>query len=207
MALVKHNNNSISDLTSAGQLAQGKMTLISSQTASGSASIEFTSGIDSTYPIYRFEFINIHPSSTSRIDFHFNGSTDSGSNYNVTKTTTVFRAYHFENDSGTTLDYDTGNDLAQSTSYQEFYNSANYDNDGNGCGHMYLYNPSSTTFVKHFMTCFNNDGRTSGGAIYSLNEYVAGYFNTTNSIDAMDFKFASGNIDSGTIKLYGIKGD
>jgi hypothetical protein len=118
MALVKYNNNSISDLTSAGQLAQGKMTLISEQTASGSASISFTSGIDSTYPIYKFEFINIHPATNENVSFTFNMSIDAGSNYNVTKTTTMFRALNAENDSTASLSYDTNRDLAQSTAFQ-----------------------------------------------------------------------------------------
>jgi hypothetical protein len=101
--LVKHNNNSISSITTPGQIAQGKMTLISSQTASGSASISFTSGIDSTYPIYKFEFINIHPSADGN---NFNvASTDGGTDYNVTKTTTVFHAKHNEDDSDSALQY------------------------------------------------------------------------------------------------------
>ena len=199
--LVKHNNNSISELTTAGQLAQGKMTLISSQTASGSASIEFTSGIDSTYPIYRFEFINIHPSSTSRIDFHFNGSTDSGSNYNVTKTTTVFRAYHFENDSSTFFGYDTSRDLAQSTANQKFTASGGIGNDSDHSisGSLTIFNPSSTTFVKHFLARSNYTNH----ADVSIDCYLGGYGNTTSSINAFKFLMSSGNFD-GTIKLYGI---
>ena len=199
--LVKHNNNSISNITSAGQLAQGKMTLISSQTASGSASIEFTSGIDSTYPIYRFEFINIHPSTGSA--FTFQGSTNTGSSYGVTITSTSFRAYHYENDSGTALEYRTGNDLAQSTSFQKLSDNVQADNDTGLSGYGFIYNPSSSTFVKHFMFNVSLVNTTD----IMLNPYTAGYFNTTSSIDAIQFKMASGNIDSGTIKLYGIKGD
>lgn len=199
MALVKHNNNSISDITSAGQLAQGKMTLISSQTASGSASIEFTSGIDSTYPIYRFEFINIHPQNNN-VDFEFNFSTDGGSNYNVTKTTTLFKPYHDEAGTTTTLSYDTGRDIAQGTGYQDIATNFGNDNDQNLAGTLEIFNPSSTTFVKHFIcrTQFTHH------ADFTVEHYVAGYGNTTSSINAIRFQMSSGNIDAGTIKLYGI---
>jgi hypothetical protein len=200
--LVKHNNNSISDLTSAGQLAQGKMTLISSQTASGSASIEFTSGIDSTYPIYRFEFINCNPANDS-VAFQFNLSTDSGSTYAVTKTTTTFRAYHSEGGVGGVLQYLTGQDLAQSTSFQNISDSDIGNGSDESCsGSLEIYNPSSTTFVKHFLATTN----TYQSANYSMNNFTAGYGNTTSSIDAIKFQMSSGNFD-GTIKLYGIKGD
>jgi hypothetical protein len=116
MALVKHNNNSISSITTPGQIAQGKMTLISSQTASGSASISFTSGIDSTYPIYKFELIELHPASRTQLTFNF--SSDSGSNYNVTKTTTLFYAIHTEDNITAGLSYDNTKDLAQGTGFQ-----------------------------------------------------------------------------------------
>jgi len=202
MALVKYNNNSIANLTSPGQLAQGKMTLISSQTASGSASIEFTSGIDSTYPIYKFEFINIH-GSVGTTSFNFNLSTDNGSNYNVTKTSTLFRTFHDESDSSANLTYDSARDLAQSTSN----NILNWDigiaNDENLCGEMFLFNPSSTTFVKHYIACISSNHEAPA----ELQAFVSGYGNTTSAIDAIKFVMSSGNIDSGTIKLYGIKGD
>ena len=198
--LVKHNNNSISELTTAGQLAQGKMTLISSQTASGSASIEFTSGIDSSYPIYRFEFINCNPA-TNDVNFEFNMSTDGGSNYNVTKTTTLFSAFHYENDSSTFLGYDTSRDLAQSTANQKFTASGGIGNDSDHCisGSLTIFNPSSTTFVKHFLARSNYTNH----ADVSIDCYLGGYGNTTSSINAFKFLMSSGNFD-GTIKLYGI---
>jgi len=202
MALVKHNNNSISDITSAGQLAQGKMTLISSQTASGTSSISFTSGIDSTYPIYRFEFINCNPSSDG-INFTFNLSTDGGSNYNVTKTSTFFETYHDEANTATSLNYKTSTDLAQSTAYQPLSAPQGNGADEGLSGYLHLFNPSSTTFVKHFIARISS----YNSANYAGEQNIAGYGNTTSSINAVDFKFASGNIDSGTIKLYGIKGD
>jgi len=200
--LVKHNNNSISDITTPGSLAQGKMTLISEQTASGSASISFTSGIDSTYPIYQFEFINMHPQ-TNDIHFSINFSTDGGSNYNVTKTTTYFRARHTENDTTAELGYSTGFDVAQSTGEAYIFDSVANDNDGSWSGELYLYNPSSTTFVKHYIS------RIQGMSSSPLSNdvYSAGYGNTTSAINGVRFQMSSGNIDSGTIKLYGIKGD
>jgi len=204
--LVKHNNNSISALTSAGQLAQGKLTLIKEQTASSSSSISFVHGsggvvLDSTYPIYIFKFFNIHPSADDKT-FQFNMSADSGSNYNVTKTTTVFKANHDEGDSATNLTYDSGEDLAQGTGFQTLGNGVGGDNDQSLSGTLHLFKPSDTNFVKHFIStiqyyAFNN---------YTNNFYVAGYGNTTSAVDAVQFKFNSGNIDSGTIKLYGIKG-
>ena len=204
--LVKHNTNSISAITSGGQLAQGKMTLIKEQTASSSASISFVDGsggvvLDSTYPIYIFKFFNIHPSADDKT-FQFNMSADSGSNYNVTKTTTVFKANHDEGDSATNLTYDSGEDLAQGTGFQTLGNGVGGDNDQSLSGTLHLFKPSDTNFVKHFIStiqyyAFNN---------YTNNFYVAGYGNTTSAVDAVQFKFNSGNIDSGTIKLYGIKG-
>ncbi|MDA7677530.1 hypothetical protein N8561_01430 [bacterium] len=200
--LVKHNNNSISSITTPGSLAQGKMTLISEQTASGSASISFTSGIDSTYPIYRFEFINIHPA-TDNAEFEFNFSTDGGSNYNVTKTSTHFQAYHLEDGSSAGILYQTSHHLAQSTAFQTLSNDVGNANDESTSGTLTIYNPSSTTFVKHFIGTLNN---TQGGN-YQTNYFVAGYGNTTSAVNALKFQFNEGNIDDGTIKLYGIKGD
>ena len=199
--LVKHNNNSISAITTPGSLAQGKMTLIKEQTASSSSSISFVDGssdvvFDSTYPIYVFKFFNIHPASTAY--FQFNLSSDGGSNYNVTKTTTLFHAYHDEADSSTSLGYNTGQDLAQSTSSQ-YLNEVTTSNDDSGSGSLILFNVSSTTFVKHFIA--DNNGVYSG---YSNRRLVAGYCNVTAAIDAVQFKFNSGNIDSGVIKLYGV---
>ena len=180
----------------------GSMVLLSEQTASASASISFTSGIDSTYPIYKFEFINLHPS-VQNAKPQFNFSTDGGSNYNVTKTTTAFRAYHFEGDLDAVLQYLTGEDLAQSTAYQNLTYVGN-DNDMSANGSLKLFSPSSTTFVKHFLTTVNTYG-DGGGQDLSENWFTAGYLNTTSAINAIRFQMSSGNIDAGTIKLYGIK--
>jgi hypothetical protein len=200
MALVKHNNNSISAVTSMESLSTGSMTFISEQTASSSASISFTSGIDSTYPIYKFEFINMHPASDD-ISFQFQGSTNSGSSYGVTITSTMFRATQGEDGSSTALSYLTGGDLAQSTSYQLLAGSIGSDNDQSVSGNLFIFNPSSTTFVKHFMGNMQSIAHSNR----SNNQYLTGYFNSTSALDAFNFKFSSGNIGSGTIKLYGIK--
>ena len=202
MSLVKHNNNSISAVTSMASLSTGSMTLISEQTASSSASIEFTSGIDSTYPIYKFEFFNIHPA--TRSNFTFNMSNDSGSNYNVTKTTTDILAYHKEDGGFSFLQYG-GNDLAQGTGEVIISDLVNTNNDDNTSGNIFLFNPSSTIFVKHFMGRSSTTRLNNGGEIYMFDAHIAGYGNTTSAIDGIRFKFSSGNIDSGTIKLYGIK--
>jgi hypothetical protein len=198
MALVKHNNNSISNLTSVN-LPQGKMTLISEQTASGSASISFTSGIDSTYPIYKFELINIHPSADAN-NTHMSASTDGGSSYGVTATTTQFQAKHNEADNDSALQYSTAGDLAQSTNPVDIGRSLGSGNDECGVATIFIFNPSSTTFVKHFIST-NNEYHSSD---LTLQNFTAGYFNTTSAIDGIQFSMSSGNIDAGTIKLYGI---
>jgi hypothetical protein len=197
--LVKHNNNSISAVTSVG-LTQGKMTLLQTQTASSSASISFTSNIDSTYPIYLFKFINVHPSDDNK-EFQVNFR-DGGSSYDATKTTTYFRAYHDESDSATSLAYSSGNDLANSTGNQYLTEGQGNGSDESFCGEMLLFEPSSTTFVKHFMSRLQSYNQAN----ISYESYVAGYCNVTSAIDGVQFSFITGNIDSGTIKLYGIKG-
>ena len=207
MALVKYNNNSLSSVTSAASFPAGAMTHIKTLTASSSSTLSFVDGsssvvLDNTYPIYLFKFFNIHPSSAGT-NFRVNFSADTGSNYNVTKTTTVFKAEHFENDSSTGLGYESSQDLSQSTSAQMFMILDNA-NDSGGSGELYLFNPSSTTFVKHFIA--NGTGFVvDGGNPKQFTMYVAGYGNTTSAIDAVQFSMATGNIDAGTIKLYGIK--
>ena len=200
MALVKYNNNSISAITAASSLPTGAMTLISTQTASSSATISFTSGIDSTYPIYVFKMINVHPSSEQKFYVNFR---DGGTNYDATKTTTQFRAYHFESGSGAGLGYQDSLDLAQSTSDQMIGQEIATDNDASGFGELWLFSPSSTTYVKHFMAHFSHHYTNSAPGC--IDNWTAGYINTTTAIDGGQFKFASGNCDSGTFKLYGIK--
>ncbi|NBP57796.1 hypothetical protein EBU71_14920 [bacterium] len=201
MALKYATNNALSNTTALpSAVPTDNLILISTQTASNSANISFTTGLNGTYDMYEFKFINIQPS-TNDATFQFNGSTDSGSNYNVTKTTTFFHAYHDEADTATSLGYDTSSDLAQSTGYQTIHQGVGNSGSKNSGGSMQLFNPSSTTYVKHFI--LNTNRQSSGG--YSVNSYVAGYFNTTSAVNAINFKFDSGNISSGTIKLYGVK--
>ena len=200
MALVKYNNNSISAVTALDSIASGSMVLLTTNTiSSGVSSSSFTSNIDSTYDTYVFKFINIHPA-TDNVRFEMNMSADSGSNYNVAKTTTFFQTWHNEADSETTLQYATTSDLAQGTGTQRFNNSLGNDSDQSISGTLHLFNPSSTTFVKHFISTFNQVYYTD----YSMNMFVAGYGNTTSAIDAIQFSMSSGNIDSGVIKMYGL---
>ena len=194
-------NNSIANVTAYNaSIATGNMVLLSTQTASNSASISFTTGISSTYKEYQFWFIDVH-ARTDSTTFHFNMSTDSGSNYNVTKTTTFFIAYHKEDDSDLGLIYSGSNDLAQSTGFQNLSEVGNMssDADHNFVGSLSLFNPSSTVYVKHFIAN-NNYNHPSD---YQQNTYVAGYGNTTSAVNAVQFKMASGNMD-GTILMYGI---
>ena len=199
------NNNSMSAITSLPSgVGGGSLVLISTQTASSSSTIDFTSGIDSTYKEYIFKFINIHPA-TAETWFRFNLSIDGGSNYNVTKTSSAFVAYHDEADStyGKALTYHVHTDLAQSTSNQSLGYFTGTDNDASLCGTMHLFDPSNTTFVKHFIARTTNLNQDSGSS-YAFEFNYAGYGNTTSAIDAVIFQMDSGNIDSGTIKLYGV---
>jgi hypothetical protein len=193
-------NNSIANVTAYNAaIATGNMVLISSQTASNSASISFTTGIDSTYKEYQFWFVDIH----ARVDdnnFNFNLSTDSGTNYNVTKTTTLFWAYHNEAGTDTSLSYESSGDLAQSTDYCTLGRLTGNGADESCAGSMSLFNPSSTTYVKHFISNFSNYNRND----YNNNIFIAGYGNTTSAVNAVRFQMSSGNFD-GTILLYGIK--
>ena len=205
MSIVKLNNNGVKNATAFGSITtSGAMTFIKKLTASSSATLSFVDGtsdvvLDNTYKEYMFTFNNMHPASDA-VNFVFNGSIDSGSNYNVTKTTSFFNAYHFENDSSNALTYNASQDLAQSTDFQILEDSVGNDNDQSCVGYLHLFNPSSTTFVKNFIS--RNNRSFSGN--YTSENHVAGYFNTTSAIDAVQFKFSSGNIDAGDICLYGI---
>mgnify|MGYP003135857402 CR=1 FL=1 len=204
MALVKYNNNSLSSVTSAASFPAGAMTLIKTLTASSSATVSFINGssdvvLDSTYPIYKFVYINLHPASDN-VRLGINMTTD-GTNFNVAKTTSFFNSAHFENDSGTELGYQTSQDLSQGTGTASFSAAVGNGNDESVSGDLYLFNPSSTTFVKHFMS--RNNGYESRNI--SQDHFTAGYCNTTSAITGVSFQAFSGNLDSGTIKLYGIK--
>ena len=169
-------------------------------TASSSSTLSFTSSIDSTYNIYKFRYVSMHPSDNNS-SFQFQCSTDGGSNYNTTVTSTYFQAFHFEDgSSGQGVEYAAAKDLAQSTSFQNLFTGQGNDNDQTGTGELFLFDPSSTTFVKHFLS--NNN--SSDASDITINQIPAGYFNTTSAINAIQFKFSAGTIDSGTIEMYGI---
>ena len=202
-ALVKYNNQSISEITEIATSAKGDMVLIKTETASSDSTIEFVNGsddvvLDSTYPTYLFRYMSVHPSGDgAELQVGFR---DGGSAYDATKTTSFFQAQHTEADA-TQFTYETDFDVIQGTGFQYLNRNTGNDNDQATSGDLWLFNPSSTTFVKHFL------GRSN--TIMSTNKsedgYVAGYCNTTSAIDGVQFKFASGNIDAGTFKLYGIK--
>ena len=188
-----------------GYTKAGNLVFIKKLTASSSSTLSFVDGtsdvvLDGTYDEYLFVFNNIHPA-TDNTHITFNLSIDSGSNYNVTKTTSNFAAYANEGDSNTSLGYESGHDLAQSTGVQNLLNEIGNDNDQATSGYLYLFNPSSTTYVKHFLASLN----TSTDDNKSRNSFVTGYFNTTSAVDAIQFKNASNDIDAGKIKLYGLK--
>ena len=202
MAILTANNQSLTEITSLpSAVSTGSLVLLETQTASSSATLSFTSNIDSTYDEYVFKFINIHPA-TDMEYFQFNMSIDSGSNYNVTKTTTAFGAYHDEANTSAALSYWTAADLAQATGFQtlSYSDRLGADNDQAISGYLHLFSPASTVFVKHFISRISN----SGGSNYASDEFVAGYANTTSAVDAIQFKISSGNIDAGVIKLYGV---
>ena len=178
----------------------GGLNLLTTNTiTSGVSSSSFTSGIDSTYRTYMFKYINLH-SASNNVQPQINFSIDGGSNYNVTKTTTSFFVNHTEAGGGAALGYSTTEDLAQSTAYQNLGENFKNDNDSSGCFTMFLFSPSSTTFIKHFIIEANHMATNPG----SQQAYVGGYCNTTSAVNAVDFKMSSGNIDSGIIKMYGI---
>ena len=204
MSIVTYNNRSIANI-SAVPGAATSLTHIKTLTASSSSTLSFVDGsddvvLDSTYPIYLFKCISIHPSANGG-NPSFQASTNSGSSYGVTVTTTAFESYHDEADSTTALAYSTSQDKAQSTDFQRLTAGVGSDNDQSASGTLMLFNPSSTTFVKHFISDFHE----AYHADYATHSLYAGYFNTTSAIDAIQFKMHSGNMDAGTIKLYGLK--
>ena len=194
------NNTSINNVTDfAGVPAGGSLKLLSTQNASGTSSISFTSNIDSTYDSYLFKFINIHPSANAR--FQFQASTNGGVGYGVAMTTNAHWAASNEAGSDANLFYRTSEDLTNSTSDQyltiEVGDFSGADESYSGT--MQIFNPASTTFSKNFMiTGLHN------GSSYALNSFIGGYFDTTEAIDALIFRMSTGNIDDGTIKMYGV---
>ena len=188
----------------------GAWNFIKKLTASASADLSFVDGtddvvLDSTYKEYVFTFVNIHPASESHLTVNFR---DGGSAYDATKTTTFFHPYHSEADDDSALEYATNSDLAQGTGAQRLFQGAmDHDNDSCVSGELHLFNPSSTTFVKHFIATTQGvlDVPAAGDNPYSRCGFMAGYCNVTAAIDGVQFAMESGNIDAGTFKMYGIK--
>lgn len=194
MALTKLNNKSVANVTSI-PVALGDMVLVSSATASSSASIEFTLG---NYKEYQFYFVDIHPQVDNQ-KFQV-GFRDGDTNYDAIKTSTVFQSLHNEGDTEAVLQYEGGLDLAQSTGAQALTSGIGSDADQSGCGYLHLFNPSSTTYVKQYIArC-----QVYNYSNYSIEHYTAGYINTTTAIDSIQFSMTSGNIDAGTILMYGL---
>ncbi len=204
MSIVTLNDRGVRSVTTFGSLDTGSMIFIKKLTASSSSTLSFVNGssnvvLDSTYKEYVFTFNNIHPSNDN-VDFYVNASVDGGSNYNVTKTTTFIRAGHDEAGSGAATEYRASEDVAQGTGVQIILQQMGNDNDQCGSGTLHLFNPSSTTFVKHFIS--RVDGMAHNDQI--LSDFIAGYFNTTSAINAIQFSIEAGTIESGDICLYGI---
>ena len=205
MSIVTLNNRALRSATAVGTTTGlGAMVFIKKLTASSSATLSFVDGsssvvLDDTYKEYLFTFNNMHPA-TDGTNLRFQASTDGGSNYNTTMTTTTFRAFHDEGDSQAVLQY-TNLDQAQGTDFQRLtYGQIGADNDQCASGYINLFNPSSTTFVKHYMSVSSELTASN----LAQNGFGAGYFNTTSAINAIQFKMSSGNIDAGDICLYGI---
>jgi len=203
MSIVTYNNRSIANISAVPGAAKS-LTHIKTLTASSSATITFLNGssdvvLDSTYPIYLFKWINAHPATDdTRVSFQVDTGTNT--NYNQTITSTVFRAYQNEGDTGSGLGYRTAIDQAQGTAFQAISESLGNGNDESASGELFIYSPASTTFVKHFMAKMQNYSNDSE----SINTFVGGYVNTTTALTRVQFKMASGNIDAGDICLYGL---
>jgi len=205
MSIIKLNNKAVSNATAFGSITSlGSMTFIKKLTASSSATLSFVDGsdgvvLDDTYKEYVFTFNNIHPA-TDNVYFEFQGNAVGESGYNETITSSSFYAQNREDDSATAFEYRTGEDQAQGTAFQRLCEGLGNDNDQSLSGYLHLFNPSSTTFVKHFITQTNQVRYND--RLYNF--HIAGYFNTTSAIDEIQFKMSSGNIDAGDICLYGI---
>jgi len=203
MSIVTLNDRGVRSVTTFGSVSGGSMVFIKKLTASSSSTLSFVNGtsdvvLDSTYKEYLFTFNNIHPVDNS-VQFLVNFR-DGGTDYDATKTTTFFNAEHAEAGSTTGVSYITAQDLAQGTGFQPLTVDTGNRSDESVSGYLHFFNPSSTTFVKHFIARTNNYVSNN----YSEDSFIAGYCNTTTAIDGVQFKFASGNIDSGDICLYGI---
>ena len=203
--VVAQNINRQSGLIKAAEAGGGAWTFIKKLTASADSTLSFVDGsadvvFDGTYKEYIFYFVNMHHA-TINTYFSFNVSIDGGSNYNVAKTTTHFRGYHYESGASSALQYSTGDDLAAGTGVQHIGQDIGNNNDDSTSGFIHFFNPSDTTFVKHFIARTSNCVSTPT----TQDAFTAGYINTTSAVDAVQFSSSSGNLDSGDIFLHGLK--
>jgi len=206
MAVVSGGTTLIDNGTLDSAVPTGKLTLIKTLTASSSSTLSFVNGsssvvFNSTYDSYVFKFINIHPANNTAY-LTFQGSTNTGSSYGIAIVSTAFYSRHSESGSGAELDYNGSADLAQSTDFQRISQGVGNGNDESCSGTLQIFAPADTTFIKHFIARMP----TYQSSNYIYDQYTEGYINTTSSIDAIQFKFSSGNIDAGTIKMYGVGG-
>ena len=199
MGLISNGTTLLDAGATSSGVFSGTMVLLSSQTLSNAATVSFTSGIDSTYKEYVFKFIDVHPV-TDQKNLSFQVDTGTNTNYNQTITSAFYWAYHNEADTTATLEYYTGGDQNQGNAFQVITEATGNVADECSSGTLHLYDPASSTFLKHFMATT----QTAEGSGHSTQSYVAGYINTTTAITRVQFKFNSGNIDSGIIKMYGI---
>ena len=199
MAIKTANNQSMTAITALPSGVSAKsMILISTTTASSSATVDITSGIDDTYKEYIIKFYDVHPA-TDSTKFTCQFDTGTNTNYNQSITSSYFRAAQDES-ATTDFGYKTAEDQANGTSFQTLCGTIGNANDESCSGILIIYDPSNTTFVKHFYSRVH--GYTNND--YAIDDYAAGYINTTTAITRVQFKFASGDIDAGTFKLYGV---
>jgi len=203
------NNTSVSGITDLPTTAKSDLVPIIGYGLGNDAAMEHIDGdrsgvavFDGTYDAYCFTFTNVRPTSDN-VDFQWNASTDSGSNFNVTKTTTDFAAGHDEGEVFTSgnLSYDVDADLTQSTSYCRIARGVSSDTDHGVCGELWIFDVASTTHVKHFYSRVSQNDRNN----FLYNQYIAGYLNTTSAVDGVAFRFSSGNLSTGSIRVYGLK--
>tara|TARA_B100000900_G_scaffold341412_1_gene304470 strand:- start:867 stop:1496 length:630 start_codon:yes stop_codon:yes gene_type:complete len=208
MAVISNGTTLIDAGALDSAVAKGSLIHIKTLTASSSADLTFVNGassvvFDGTYKQYIFTFNEIHPASAASFTVNFSDDTSSHS-YDLSKQSSSFVAWHDEANSATSLQYRTAYDLANGTGVQPLGgDTMSIANDNCGSGFLSIYDIANTTFVKHFLSRFKPN-YSGGSDPYSHDGHTGGYVNTTAAITAAQFKMSSGNIDSGTIKLYGV---
>ena len=181
-------------------VSTGDVVLLGTTTADSDALVTFTGLMTSTYGEYIFKFYNMNPETDSQ-QFSFQVNATDGADFNDSAiTSTFFRAGHVEDDSGTVFEYTTDTDQAQGTAFQPLSVGTGSDTDESCAGELHIFNPSSTTYVKHFTATMHE----AHSSLLNKHDYIAGYINDTTAIDDIQFKFASGDFE-GKIKMWGVK--